>query len=342
MSSKDKDAKYKFPLRIFGVIIVLVLLFFVTLYIFVPTYRFEDPKPFSGRFIHNPYQKLTNYEWEYFDFRDSLMNFNITSYEYGYGLSQTRYLCVDYKSKRKIDYLFFQNIHFKQHNINCLNKNSSLVIPTNLNKGFKLREFKHLDNYRLMEILSPRGEFINYWDLALSSGHRVNILATSNLNNFKHSVAINADYNDKEQILSSLKEGDFYAISYKKENDDLPQLDNISLNNDTIYISADKTIKKLRFIGQNGVVKDSLCNVSQGLYIFKEDDTYIRTELYFDDGTTIYLNPTIRHQYQYFFDPVLSEIMKEKTWLMRIVFICVIIFLGRHLLSSRKSSNNDK
>ena len=339
MSSKNKGIKSKLLLRILTGIPILILLFFTTLYIFVPSFRFEEPQPFSGKFIHNPYQKLTDYDWRHIDFRnDSTIN----TYEYGHGLSQAKYLCLDYSSKRKIDYPFFQNIHFKQHNINCLNNNSSLVIPTNLDKGFKLREIKHLDNYRLMEAISPYGKFLNYWDLALSSGHRINILATTDVNNFKHRVAINSSYKEKEQIIKSLRDGDFYAISYKKENQDLPQLKNLSLSGNTIHISADTTIKELRFIGQNGITKDSLYNVNQGVYIFREDDSYIRIEMNFDDGATIYLNPIVRHQYQYFFDPVLSEMMKEKTWLMRIIYVIVIIFLGKSLLTNKKEINENK
>lgn len=323
----------RFLLLICGIVAGMILLFFATLYVFVPTYRFTDPSPFSGKYIHNPYQNLTNENWRHIDLRnDSAFN----AYEYGYGLSQAKYLCLDYKSKRKIDYPLFQNIHFKQYNINCLGKNSSLVVPTNLHKGFKTREIKHLDNYKLMEVMSDYGYFFNHWDLALSSGRRVNILATSHLNEFKHSIAINQNYTSKEQIIKTLKDGDFYAISYKDGNDDLPQLKNASLKNDTIYISADKMMKKVSFIGQNGIAKNSLSNINQGVYVFKEEDTYIRAEINFDDGTTIYLNPIVRHKFQYFFDPSLSEMMRIKTWLMRIVYLCVVIFFTKYLLSNKK------
>lgn len=263
------------------------------------------------------------------------MNFNIPFYEYGYGLSQAKYLCLDYKSKRKIDYPFFQNIHFKQHNINSLSKASSLVIPTNLDKGFKLREFKYLDNYRLMEILSSYGVFAEYWDLALSAGHRVNIFATSNLDNFKHSVIINSDYDSKEQIIKSLQEGDFYAISYKDDNN-LPKLKDLKIINDSISINLTKTAEEIRFIGQNGIIKDSLHNINHGFYIFKDNDSYIRIEASFGDGSTLYFNPIVRHQFQYFFDPTLSEMMTAKTWLMRCAYIFVIIFWGRYLLKHKR------
>ena len=293
--------KNSFFLYFIGGLVGVLLLFFLTLYVFVPTYRFEDPKPFSGDFINNPYQNLTNANWNYIDLRnDDIMPI----YEYGSGLSSTHYLCVNYKSKRKIDYPFLQNVHFKQYNINCLNETSSMVIPTRLDDGFKLREIKYLDNYRLMEVLSPYGDYFDYWDLALSSGRRVNIVATDSEqynDEFVNKTVVNADLNDIEQIINSLKNGDSYAISYLNGNLDLPKLKSLQLTNDTIFVEATKKMKSLRFIGQNCVVKDSLSDVNQGAYVFKEDDSYIRVEMCFDDETMIYLNPIVRHQFQYFY-----------------------------------------
>ena len=341
-SSKKARPKSSFFLRLLLSLVGLILLFFVTLYVFVPSYRFAEPKPFSGKYVYNPYQKLTNANWNYIDLRDES---DISSYEYGYGMFPTHYLCVDYKYKRKIDYPLFQNIHFKQYNINRLNESSSLVILTRLDKGFKLREIKHLDNYRLMEVVSSYGDYFDYWDMALASGRRVNIVATSfksDCNDMVNKTVVNADLNDKNAIVNSLKNGDSYAISYLNGNLDLPELRRLKLTNDSILVEASKEIKTLRFIGKNGYVVDSLSDVSQGVYAFKENDSYIRTELIFDDETHIYLNPIVRHEFQYFFDPSMTEVMKEKTWLMRIVYVFVIIFFVKYLLSDKKETNEDK
>lgn len=336
VSSKNLCKKRNVFLYFLGGFAGIILLFFMASYVFVPSYRFEDPKPFSGDYVNNPYQNLTNVNWNYIDLRnDNIM----PTYEYGRGLFPTHYLCVNYKSERKIHYPFSQNIHFKQYNINCLSKTSSLVIPTRLDKGFKLREIKHLDNYRLMEVISSSGNYFNYWDLALSSGRRVNIVATdseSEDDGIVNKTVVNADSNDNEQIIASLKKGDSYAISYLKGNSDLPELKCLELTNDTIFVEATKEMKTLRFIGQNGVVKDSLSNVNQGVYEFKDGDSYIRVEMSFDDETTIYLNPIVRHKFQYFFDPSMSLMMKEKTWIMRIVFVFVVIFFVKYLLSNKK------
>lgn len=260
-------------------------------------------------------------------------------YEYGYGIFPTSYLCIDCQSERKIDYPFFQNIHFKQYNINCLNKKCGLVVPAHPSKGFKLREMKHLDNYRVLEVISPYGNSFDYWDLALSSGRRVNILATSHQENndgFVYETVVNHKLDDDKYYINSLKKGDSYAVSYKKDNNDIPQLKSLVLRNDSIIVQASKKIKELRFIGQLAVVKDSLYNVNQGVYVFKDDDSYIRAELRFDDETTIYLNPLVRHEFQYFFDPVLSTMMKERTWLMRFVYIFAAIFFVKYLLFNKK------
>jgi hypothetical protein len=175
--------------------------------------------------------------------------------------------------------------------------------------------------------------------LALSSGRRVNIVATDSEqynDEFVNKTVVNADLNDIEQIINSLKNGDSYAISYLNGNLDLPKLKSLQLTNDTIVVEATKKMKSLRFIGQNCVVKDSLSDVNQGAYVFKEDDSYIRVEMCFDDETMIYLNPIVRHQFQYFFDPSLSVMMKERTWLMRIIYVLVVIFFVKYLVFNKK------
>lgn len=342
--SERMCGKGKFFVRFLGVLAGLILIFLVALYVFTPTYRFEEPKPFSGKFIHNPYQNLTDANWSYVDLRNDDV---IPTYEFGYGLMPTRYLCVDYTSKRKMDYPFFKNIHIKQYDINRLNKTSSLVIPTRLDVGLKAREITRLDNYRLMEVVSDYGDYFYHWDLALSSGRRVNILATGSksiLNDVEYvnKTVVNADLNDKEKVISSLKNGDSYAIRFREGKTDLPELKSLILRNDTLIVETTEEIKVIQFVGQNGeIVEKSFpdsCNVS---YAFKDNDSYIRIQMDFYDGTKIFLNPVVRHQFQYFFDPSMSEMMKERTWIMRIVYVLVIIFFVRYLLTNKKDEVNE-
>lgn len=347
-NSRKTGSAIKVLLCVVIVIIVLIFAFYVVIYLSVPSYDFGEPAAFAGDFIYNPYQDVKKNQWQYLDFRgDSTDRAGIPAYEYGYGFSSTRYLCIDYKTKRKIDYPFFQNIHFKQHNIDRLCNNCRIVVLAHPSKGFKLRDMQYLDHYRMLEVFSPYGKAFDYWDLALSSGHRVNIIGSTGLANndaFVCKTVVNAENKNKEQIIKSLESGGFYVVYFKYGNENLPFLKELSLKGDTLSVLASQQIEEVRFIGQNGALKESLYSVNQGNYLFKDKDTYIRTELTFADGTEIYLNPVVRHKFRYFFDPSFSSMMIGRTWLMRVVYLVAIVFLVRYLLVSfkeRKSKNNE-
>ena len=159
-------------------IIGAILLAIMALYLTVPSYVFAEIEPFHGEYIYNPYTEINRLN--YLDFRsENIDNQGFYVYEFGYALSGTRYLCLGYEKERKIDYPFLQSIHYKQFNIDKLNKITRLVALAHPTKGFKKGELTHLDHYRVMEALSPGNNSLYYWDIALSNGHRVNIIAAT-------------------------------------------------------------------------------------------------------------------------------------------------------------------
>ena len=307
-------------------IIGAILLFILVLYLTVPSYSFSDIEPFNGEFIYNPYSKIDRIN--YIDFRsDNIENQGIKVYEYGYAISGTRYLCLGYEKKRKIDYPFLQSVHYKQFNIDKLNKTTRLVAPAHPTKGFKKGELTHLDHYRVMEALSDDDNSLFYWDIALSNGHRVNIIATGK----NHVTACIGD-NDAESVYKSLETGNSYAVKYSGSLIEVPELQSVTLKNDTLIVAVTAKAKEMRFVGQNAIVKQRLNDVSEGIYVFQKDETYIRTEIEFDNGNTLYLNPLVRHRYQYFFDLNKAKVMKGRTYLMWAVYILVAVFLVRMLV----------
>ena len=317
-------------------IVGAILLFFLVLYLAVPSYTFADIEPFNGEFIYNPYTEINRIN--YIDFRsDKLENQGIKVYEYGYAIGGTRYLCLGYESKRIIDYPFLQSIHYKQFNIDKLNKKCRLVAPAHPSKGFKKGEMTRLDHYRVMEALSPDDNSLYYWDIALSNGHRVNIIATGK--NF--ATACIGD-NDAQSVLNSLETGNSYAINYSGSLIEVPELQSVKLNNDTLVVSVSDKAKEVRFIGQNAIVKQSVSNVAEAVYPIQKDDTYIRTEIEFEDGSTLYLNPLVRHQYQYFFDLNKAKVMKGRTYLMWAVYILVVLAFARLVVTKKKDENSGK
>lgn len=323
----------KFYLALTG-IICAILLFFLVLYLAVPSYSFADIEPFNGEFIYNPYSEINRIN--YIDFRsESIENQGIKVYEFGYALGGARYLCLGYDKKCKIDYPFLQSVHYKQFNIDKLNKITRIVAPAHPTKGFKKGEMTHLDHYRVMEALSDGDNSLYYWDIALSNGHRVNIIATGK----NYATACIGD-NDAESVLKSLETGNSYAVAYLGSLLEVPELQEVKLNNDTLVVSVSEKAKEIRFIGQNAIVKQQLSNVSEGWYVFKKDDTYIRTEIEFDDGNVLYLNPLVRHQYQYFFDLDKAKVMKGRTYLMWAVYIIVVLAFVRLIINNSKNANS--
>lgn len=323
----------KFYLALTG-IICAILLFFLVLYLAVPSYSFADIEPFNGEFIYNPYSEINRIN--YIDFRsESIENQGIKVYEFGYALGGARYLCLGYDKKRKIDYPFLQSVHYKQFNIDKLNKITRIVAPAHPTKGFKKGEMTHLDHYRVMEALSDGDNSLYYWDIALSNGHRVNSIATGE----NYATASIGD-NDAESVFKSLETGNSYAVAYHGSLLEVPELQEVKLNNDTLVVSVSEIAREIRFIGQNAIVKQQLSDVSEGQYVFKKDDTYIRTEIEFDGGNVLYLNPLVRHQYQYFFDLDKAKVMKGRTYLMWAVYIIVVLAFVRLIINNSKNANS--
>ena len=325
----------RFYLALTG-IICAILLFFLVLYLAVPSYSFAEIEPFNGDFVYNPYSEINRIN--YIDFRSkTIENQGIKVYEYGYAMTGTRYLCLGYEKKRIIDYPFLQSVHYKQFNIDKLNKKTRIVAPAHPSKGFKKGEMTRLDHYRVMEALSLGDNSLYYWDIALSNGHRVNIVATTGddfgSDTIKYLTACIGD-NDPKSILNSLEIGNSYAVAYRGNLIEVPELQEVKLENDTLKVAVSAKAKEIRFIGQNAIVKQSVSNVAEAYYPIQPDDTYIRTEIEFANGNTLYLNPLIRHQYQYFFDLDKAKVMKGRTYLMWAVYIIVVLAFAKLVIST--------
>ena len=317
-------------------VIGAILLAIMALYLTVPSYVFSEIEPFHGEFIYNPYTEINRIN--YLDFRnENIDNQGIKVYEFGYAMSGTRYLCLGYEKERKVDYPFLQSIHYKQFNIDKLNKITRLVALAHPTKGFKKGELTHLDHYRVMEVLSPDDNSLYYWDIALSNGHRVNIIATGK----NYATACIGD-NDPESIYKSLETGNSYAVHYTGSLIELPELQGVTLQNDTMFVSVSAKAKEMRFVGQNAIVKQRLSDVSEGFYHFEPDDTYIRTEIEFENGNTLYLNPLVRHEYQYFFDLNKAKVMVGRTYLMWAVYIIVVLAFARLIFIKKNDDNSGK
>lgn len=150
---------------------------------------------------------------------------------------------------------------------------------------------------------------------------------------------INSPTSDREDILRALKRGNsFGAWIYRPDGEtfekkierskNLPAINNIDLRgDDTIFVATTATAKEFRFVGQEGKVLKTTNNSDTAFYVFKTNDTYVRTEIEFQDKTTYYLNPFCRMEGKSPNKALSPEIDIYRTWLLRILGFASLLFI---------------
>lgn len=372
------------------IILTFIILVVVTS-IFVPSYSFDEPKPFQGNYLHNPYKDMNPDNWiqsnfhahtrqfggltngrlntnEMLDSVYSALGFDhvgisdynkinrydsanpsfIPAYEHGYGIFKIHQLCIGAEKVRKLDYFAFQNLSMKQHTLNRLEKQTRLAIPAHpsfVKKGYLVEDMKYLSNYKLMEVLNGFRISTAHWDMALSNGHLVYLIG----NDDSHDVTditdvatrftmINSPENEAEQLLQALENGNAVGVDFPVKYDEtleekiyrlkknLPYITQVELKKDTLLISASKPFDKIKFIGQDGRELDSQKNKVSAFYIIQPEDNYVRTEVTFNDGTKLYLNPITRHENENIVKQRLDYINWGKTILLWGIYALAIFF----------------
>lgn len=283
----------------------------------------------------------------------------IPAYEHGYGIFKIHQLCIGAEKTRRLDYFAFQNLSMKQHTLNRLEKQTRLAViahPSFVKKGYLVDDMKYLSNYKLMEVLNGFRISTAHWDKALSNGHLVYLIG----NDDSHDVTditdiatrftmINAPENEAESLLTSLENGNAVAVDFPiiynetleqkidRIKNNLPYITQVELKGDTLIISASKVIYDIKFIGQEGnILSKSKAKKRTVSYIIQPEDNYVRTELKFKDGTTLYLNPITRHESIDIVKQRLDHINYPKTILLWSIYFLIISFIVFGIIRKRK------
>ena len=387
----------KYILYIFGICVALL----VAMNIFVPVYVFDEPVPFHGDYLLNPYQDIDSTYWKCCNFHghtrqyggmtngrnngnavyDSMYrlfgydhvgisDYNkvnayedgrdpgfIPGYEHGYNLWKTHQVCLGSKKVRRIDYFFYQTLSHKQHMLNKLAEQNRVVAvahPSFVEGSYNIRDMKYLSNYKVLEVLNGFVNSPEHWDMALSNGHLVYLIADDDthdvlkVNDIAMRITyLNAKDNDADQLYDALLDGKAVGVHFKLDRKekiedkvarfkrDIPYLNSAKLNGSDFTVNVTKPIRKAEFIGQNGIVlkeennqnTDSVFNAS---YQIQPSDQYVRTVLTFFDGTTMWLNPVTRHESANITKQRLDHISYTWTatlWLIYIGIIALVIIL---------------
>ena len=179
--------------------------------------------------------------------------------------------------------------------------------------GTSKSRMQKLGGYRIMELDSGKSTENEYWDWALSAGHYSFGLANDDLHypdkssriavrcNFLHCPS--ARYEDiKETLLG----GCYYAmripdyghgdweVKYAR-NRNLPSVEKIGLDGETIYIALSRQADSIKVTGQDHTTLSLARNSSAASYTMRDNDPYARITAYFPDGEVIYTNPSARY-----------------------------------------------
>jgi hypothetical protein len=271
----------------------------------------------------------------------------IATYEHGYSVRKTHQVCIGSDGVNWIDYPLYQNIHHKQHIINMLRENNEIIALAHpdLRDGYPLDDMKHLTNYDLMEAMSQIRFSIAHWDMALSYGHAAFILGNDDAHDVfnpeevgRVCTFINSRSLDAELIKRNLKAGNAFGARVAMQpgedfvkkatvHHSLPTVKHVYLVGDTLSVTLSEPAALVAFIGQGGTLRRTYSDTSGASYIIRPDDTYIRTEITFSDGTMYYLNPVFRYSGLTPGQQPPATINWAKTWVQRGVAIAIFIVL---------------
>ena len=387
--------------KFFKYLIYLVsafICFLIAMNLFVPVYVFDEPQPFHGGYLNNPYQDIDSTYWKCCNFHghtrqyagvtngrnngnaiyDSMYrmfgydhvgisDYNkvntyedgrdpgyIPGYEHGYNVWKTHQLCLGTKKVRRTDYFLYQTLSHKQHMLNKLAEQNRVVAiahPSFVDGSYNVRDMKYLSNYKIMEVLNGFVNSPEHWDMALSNGHLVYLIADDDthdvlkINDIALRITyLNAHDNDADQLFDALLSGKAVGIDFDLNREeemghkverfkrDIPYLNSAKLNGSDFKVSVTKPIKKAEFIGQNGIVlqEESFSltdSISYSSYTILPTDTYVRTVLTFFDGTTMWLNPITRHESEVIVKQRLDHISYTWTAVLWLIYLGLILLI---------------
>ncbi len=384
----------------------------VAMNLFVPVYIYDEPVPFHGDYLLNPYQDIDSTYWKCCNFHghtrqyggvtngrangnavyDSMYrlfgydhvgisDYNkvnsfengkdpgyIPGYEHGYNVWKTHQVCLGTKKVRRIDYFFYQTLSHKQHMLNRLAKQNRVVAvahPSFVDGSYNVRDMKYLSNYKILEVLNGFVNSPEHWDMALSNGHLVYLIADDDTHNVLkvNDIALritylNAKDNDADQLYDALLSGKAVGIDFDLDRQeamdhkvarfkrDIPYLYSARLDGTDFCVSVSKSIQNVRFIGQNGdMLKERYYNqedsVTKTFYNIQPSDQYVRTVLTFHDGTKMWLNPVTRHESEVIVKQRLDHISYLWTAALWGVYVGIILLILLTLSKTRKKPVRD-
>ena len=108
-------------------------------------------------------------------------------------------------------------------------------------------------------------------------------------------------------------------------NSNLPEIENIGVNGDTLFIQLSKVAQYIKVTSQNGVTVDSAANTAEIKFKMGEEIPYARFTARYEDGTTIYTNACARSENG---DNPYREYPHPINWILTVLFNLALLLVA--------------
>jgi len=226
-------------------------------------------------------------------------------YEHGFNITKQHQLAIGARAVEWLDFPLWQSIGHQQLIISRVKRKADLVALAHpgARGAYTADELGRLSGYDLLEVVN--GPFVDEetWDGALSRGRAVWALANDDTHDLtdprRTAVAwtmIDAPSAATADVVDGLRAGRSYAVARTGALDsvNVTSFDALSVDGDVIRASVWGAPSTFVFIGQNGVVRETVKDAMVASYAFTAADTYVRTVVR-SPQATFYLNPVIRY-----------------------------------------------
>jgi hypothetical protein len=230
----------------------------------------------------------------------------IPIYEHGFNIIKQHQLAIGARQVEWFDFLVGQATSHEQYLIDRLAGKSALVALAHpaTRDAYTEADLQRLTRYHLIEIVNGPFAVPAIWDAALSAGRPVWAIGnddTHDLDDARRTAAawtmIDAATPTLEHVVEALRAGRSYAVQRVGALGaaGVTTLDSLQVEDETtLAVSLRGAASNISFIGQNGVVRKVVKDVTEARYDMVEGDTYIRTVVE-SPQTILYLNPVVRY-----------------------------------------------
>ncbi len=287
---------------------------------------------------------------------DKTLQVNV--YEHGYNLLKYHKLVFGCSEVNRFDHLLPFLPSQRQFQIDLLGRDADFIVLNHplRTPGSTKNMMEKLGGYRIIELDSGKDTENEYWDWALTAGHYSFGLANDDLHfpNKSKCIAVrsnflncsSARYEDiKETLLSgayySMRVPDFGRGNWDEkyaQNKHLVSIEEIGLENDTIYLSLSKCADSIKVIGQNHTTLDLVLQSDTVRYVMPEDEPYARITAYFPTGEVIYTNPFARYDASVSDSPFCTthsvDVLLTILYNLTILILCVAVIIALRKLFS--------